>query len=847
MRTPRTVVGLVVLTLLVGVLGYRLWSRGMGLRLGAPATTLAGPHTTEAQWAAAQVIADMAELLTYAKVPTPVDGKNGVKPKTVPVTVTQASPRLQAQVALTARFQAVDVDGGDGVWSAATYAPIADAFLRELDLLPGEPVPAGPPDPTTVRFTARLLEADAPALERESERLGAMLGAGMRRADLHEAAAFLVMGLALRESSDRMHDDRPQLLRMLAHLAIARALRGSAPPTFAGAAASAYADQLAGRGRDAAQALETLAATAQGADAAWVRVLRTRIDDDWRRLAKPDSHVERLEYFRARLVTLRTTPVFAELEDLAAADHPDGASESGPRDPAYGRIVRTDFLRVDGADVATDGLDEELREVSDVWRATHGGATPADPVAALDGGRIGAMTAGGPRPLPWGLWSRFFERHLVAYAVQIDRLQRESYSNTREAEREGADLDAKLGGLDLYPGATSFRLRGVANGDADLRLIDQAIRVAIRRPEIVPAHLWGWLEYGQQYEPVAKGMPTGAKWFAKPAPRVAAVDLGERLASIGHALSAAELEALWQEAPSDFRVAEVGMARRFVTDRTADQVKSVFGPRVEYDLRVRRHVAATLKAPADRVPLLEGDCRLDVEACFALGATLVDAGRETDAVAAYERALTDPRVGALMMANNVTWLTDYYGRHGKVARALAIANEAAHTGAARGVYARASLYESLDRLDEAEDDYISLARRYGDDDYRVGFYYRMARERKLARYEARLQEALGTLFPRGLQPVGPADARQAPAAAVQVTKDSPLSRQHGVRAGDLIVGFDGWRVENLKQYQAVRQFSNGRRMQLVLWRGARVDVDATVENRWLNMDLRSYPIHGWAE
>jgi tetratricopeptide (TPR) repeat protein len=468
-------------------------------------------------------------------------------------------------------------------------------------------------------------------------------------------------------------------------------------------------------------------------------------------------------------------------------------------------------------------------------------------VGALDGRRIGAVTPQGPRPLSWGLWSRFFERHLVAHAVHIDVLYRHSLGRSSEAEAIGDRLDARFGGLDLYPAATSLRTRGVANGDADLRLIDQAIRVTLRRPEIVPAVLWGWLERGQKYEPIARGMPAGAAWFERPRARVAAIDLRRRLDGIAHPLTAADLEALWREAPADFRVAEINMERRTPQERTAGQVRELFAARLDYDLRARRHLAATLTVPAERAPVEEGNCALDVEACFAFARTLVDAGRERDAVAAYEKALADPRMGRVAMSNNVQWLTAWYRDHGRIERALELANAAAEVYSARGLLARASLYESLDRFDEAADDYIAVAERYDEPQHPMAFFYRMARVRKVAAYEPRLEEWTHDVFPAGLQPIGPGDAKQAPAHAVQVMKDSELSRKFGIQAGDLIVGIDGWRVENVRQLYAVTAFSKDERIRYVLWRGTRLDTEARAPGRLLQVLLRSYPVQGWAE
>jgi hypothetical protein len=824
MPTLRTRIGLGVLAVLVTVLGHRLWSRGPGLQLGSAPSTISGPHQTEAQWAAASVVTDIAEMLRHA-------GGHKPDPAGVAVELTGAGAGFTARVTVDGRAGPVAIDGRHGVWDVATYRPVAAQLVRELGLSAALPRDAAA-DP---RFAARLLDADAAALARESERLGGLLGAGMLDATLHEDAALLLVAFSLREAADRMSDDRPQLLRILAHLSIAGALRGGTAPGFAGAAAAIHADHLAGRGRDAERALTALAATAAGPDAAWARVLATRLDEDWRRLASPASFVERREALRARLRAAGSTQALSDLL-------PDAHEE-----PDWGRIVRQDFLRVEGGDLVTGGLARERAEIAAVWQVSHTGSAPPDPVAVLDGARTGAITAAGPRPLSWGLWSRFFERHLVAFAARVDTYYRHSLAASAVAERTGGMLDVQLGGLDLYPAATSFRTRGTANGDADLRLIDAAIRTTVRRPEIVPAAAWGWLEFGQRYEPVARGMPIAAAWFAKPSPRVAGVDRFRRLESAGHTLDAIELEALWREAPADYAVANLNRERRYAGKATPEQIRTLFGARLDYDVRARRHLVEAVTAPAERVAILEGSCALDVQSCVDLARALVDVGRHADAATTYERALGDERIGALVVANNARWLIDYWRRNGRVAQALELADRAADTGASRGVAARAWLFECLDRLDEAEEDYLYLGSRYRETEQAVGFYYRMARGRKLPAYEARLQAALPAVFPKGLQALGAEEARTAPAAAVQVTRDSALSRRFGIQAGDLIVGLDGWRVESLKQYHTVRAFSTDERMRVVLWRGVRLDVEARAEHRWFNIDLRTHPIQGWAE
>ena len=824
MSTVRTRIGLAVLAVLVGVLGYRVWSRGLGLRLGAAPSTLSGPHVSETQWAMDEVVTDVAEMLRYARDPSAGRGD-------VAVEVSPSGAEFRAHITIDGHQFEVPIDVREGVWSIATYAPVAARLLRELRLAPTAASKAGGGTPVG----ARLLEADAAGLERESVRLGSLLGPRMLDATLHEDAALLLVAFSLREAADRLSDDRPQLLRLLAHLSLATALRGDRAPGFPGAAASSYVDHLAGRGREAQRALTALAVAPSAAEAAWVRVLATRVDEDWRRLPSPTTFVERREALRARLRAAGSSRVVADLR-------------AGPHEEAdWGRIVRQEFLRVDDGDLATEGLARERAEILSVWRVSPTRGAVPDSVAVLDGARIGAITPDGPRPLSWGLWSRFFERHLVAFAARIDTYYRHSIGANDTAQRIGAELDGALGGLDLYPAATTLRTRGVANGDADLRRIDAAIRVAIRRPEIVPAAVWGWLVYGQSYEPVARGMPSATAWFAKPAPRVAGVDLWRRLDSVGHKVSDVELEGLGRDLPADYLVANLGLERRYAGKATPAQVRTSFGPRLDYDLRARRRLADAIPVAADRVPIEEGSCAIDVESCFALARALVEAGREAAAAAVYERTMADERLGGVVVAHHAGWLIDYWRRTGRVEGALQLAERSAGTGSSRGVSARAGLFEYLGRYEEAEADYTYLAARCGEVYQPVGFYYRMARVRKLPAYEARLQGALPAVFPHGLQALRPDDARQAPAAAVQVTRDSLLSRRQGIQAGDQIVGLDGWRVESLKQYQTVRAFSTDDRMRLVLWRGTRLDVEARAEHRWFDIGLRTYPIRGWAE
>ena len=182
----------------------------------------------------------------------------------------------------------------DHVWSPATYAPLVERMLagRQLDR-PG----ANDVDPAV---RAALMALRSETLLEQNERVSSALQQNILHAGWQESAALLVGGLALRESVGLFSDVRPALSRMAAHLAIARALRGSAEPSMDGRCALAILTALAGLERQAVQMVNDLEARAVSpADRAWVRALRVRITGDWRSPQNAGTLLERLEFARA--------------------------------------------------------------------------------------------------------------------------------------------------------------------------------------------------------------------------------------------------------------------------------------------------------------------------------------------------------------------------------------------------------------------------------------------------------------------------------------------------------------------------------------------------------------------
>jgi S1-C subfamily serine protease len=85
--------------------------------------------------------------------------------------------------------------------------------------------------------------------------------------------------------------------------------------------------------------------------------------------------------------------------------------------------------------------------------------------------------------------------------------------------------------------------------------------------------------------------------------------------------------------------------------------------------------------------------------------------------------------------------------------------------------------------------------------------------------------------------------REQPAKGVSVYEDSSTSRRVRLQAGDIIVGVDGFVVENKEQYEAIVAFSMaGVRHKLTAWRGVLFTVELP-ENH--GMVLEDHPLRGW--
>jgi tetratricopeptide (TPR) repeat protein len=234
---------------------------------------------------------------------------------------------------------------------------------------------------------------------------------------------------------------------------------------------------------------------------------------------------------------------------------------------------------------------------------------------------------------------------------------------------------------------------------------------------------------------------------------------------------------------------------------------------------------------------------LSITQCVSLASLLAYAGDEAGAVAEYERAFRDPALDAVSIANSCSWLVSYYERSGQMPRAYDLAQRAAATWSARGLETLARLYERRARIDEAAAVYEQMSQRYKSASPGLaGFLYRQAIPGKRTQYLERWRQVERALFPNGLQGI-PAAMPQQPASGVYVEDDSNMARRVRIQIGDIIVGVDGWRVDNEDQLTAVLNFGElDARHTFTVWRGVLFTAELPARH---GMTLDTYPLRGW--
>lgn len=804
----------VVLVVALGGLGWLLYLRGNPFGLGGQPASLETDYVTEEAW----VVTEILQALTSLAGPAAHASSVTLPRTTAPGHLYDVDGR------------GLQVDLSAALWDPAAFVPVA-RFLS------GSRAPASFPAPLdTYRMLAT--EPGPGPIVAAAALADARLRELVTDAAAHETAALANGAFALRESAGLYYSDvRSALSRMTAHLAMAGAARAGGEPSADGRLALALLWTLANHQARAAAVLEPLSTSGDDLLRAWTVALRLRLSEDWRLLPDPAraTRVEQLQYFRARRAVL---PGMSASEDLALLGHAgfDGAD--------WLRIGRSFPKSVaDAGDFTAGALAAELDELRRVRQAIGYPPTSGDAAAiALLDDETPPPGVAEPRVLPWSAWAAQVQRHLASYTAELDRYYRHRLGSGQAADQAKRDVDAMLGGLRLFPLGALGRTAGSNGGLGDFEYVREGIALAAGAPSTMQYAQWAYLAVASQYEPAAQRMPDWQPWFVPAAARMPYE--AEQRAGGASRPDADTLAALAGEAPYDYAVAAAALQAAHGTTPPADAIERRFGGRLHYDVRALSWAAEHSRDDV-RIAYQTRACDLAPRECVELGALFVAAEREAEAAHAYARAFADPGYDGVSLANMAPWLVDYYARTGRPDDALRLAERGAESGALVGLQVASRLYERLGRFDEAERA-AERASRYDSSGDLFGFYYRAVHTHGRSAYAARLAALTAEVFPAGMHPA-PTALAAPPSAGVFINRDSELSRRHGVQTGDIIVGAEGWRVDDQRQYRAASATALSSVLTLSVWRGAVSQVRVPTPSRLMGVEFRNHPMTGWTD
>ena len=425
-------------------------------------------YKTEDNWLATQISREIAVMAFFAAQPTaPLPDLKvmaSVDPKVPSVHVAIEGWAAGATTCdLTPAF----------AWDPNGYAPLARLLIGGSAATPGAPADDD--------VLANLLELKGEKLAAEDVRLSADLQAHPASWQDHEAAALVLMALALRNEDSLYVDNRPLLNKATAHLALAQAWRGDDRATWPGLIAGAALRVLAGREVDALAHLDDLSKQPDLPEAAkpWIAALRVRTAQDWRKAEVTENFPLLLKIVWFRIVELDLVPDVARARLMQVVPQPaqdltlpPDQQKTNPDTliPDWGRAFGASPFYDEGDDSIKNSqykLDLEFHELDEILKiekaapfdldhlATVFAELPTETVSQDDAGktRVRVIGAGGFKAISLG--------HIFDSLISRD-IAGDTNQDAAQAQNLFAKMDGLFHGVPGYE-LTRFHLGFVEN------------------------------------------------------------------------------------------------------------------------------------------------------------------------------------------------------------------------------------------------------------------------------------------------------------------------------------------------------------------------------------------------
>ena len=765
-------------------------------------------------------------------------------------------------------------------WDPSGYAPLAKQILG------GTVAPAPAAESENPDVLAHLLELTGAKLAAEDVRLSANLQQQPASWQNHEAAALVLVALALREGTTSYADNRLFLCRATAHLAIAQALRGEQPATWPGLIADAAVRTLSGREVDALAHLDSVSMQPNVPVAAttWITALRMRAKQDWRvaDVTEKSPLLLKIVWFGVVLTDLENEVATDRLKKVVPAPaidpntSPDTGVKPNPESllPDWGRIAgRNPLSGYDAADpkAAEFDIDLELHELDTVLQAEGAGPLVLDNLATVvSEGETDTVSrdASGhnvTHVVGLGTFKADAVRHLLNDLPAKDALN-ETGQDPAQAQYEFAKLDKLFQGVPGYEMAR--RHLNFTEQTDDKPTYDKWI-----------ADKKSWPVWGVSFE-MSYGMPGYAlvkSFYAHAVPFGTAYELGRRWTfviamepDVQPPFDTPELEKLKLLPPDEairaintYRIKYNALLQSALLNRPAPPIVQELAKLDPDDLGVatfnvlrdgllsrdRRFLDYNLNyihqienldsdhlSNDDREMVLRKHAELQPLFYFELANILRGDGKADAA------ALADRKGVATMGDDSFSYiysLLAYDEDHGNVDEALALTKRELGQGWAdeNTLSQRCDALEAAGRLDEAAAFAAKITDQYDDTSPRLLLYAEHPNHFK-AQYDSELKRVF---HGEGLKKIDLASLSGKPDEGMIFQDDSAgttgmdwFYRMSHLQAGDVIVGLDGYKVDSAMQYFFIAGLSRNPTMDCLVWRDSTYqEVKAFVPHRRL--------------
>jgi len=792
------------------------------------------PFQSESQFIVEAIVSDLAEQMYYAASHRLPDQQY------FSVTATEKpgspdAPVYELQIRLDPKQAGLkcDVAINGPIWSPAVYQGVAAQLAQTVGLNAGN---SDRKEDTAL--LAKLTDGTPETIERENQRLSAVLENDFGNPEWHDQAAMLLGAFLLRDHAGKFFEIRTPLSRLTAHLTMARFLRGTGSGSVNGQMAEAMMLTLAG---DEAAALEDLNAigTNNAAVAPMVRALWTRNTGDYRLLDKMDglSRIESVEWFSAFADYVATAMAWPKLSD------------NQKQTIDFVRAANQENYSVEiGHQLLAASIPLELQEISSIYELSHHEKlTGKELVNALNNLPEYCFAQSGREVhvciIGWGQWAAFLQRHLCHAIQQNFYFMNYQWGVPDDAKEFAAKCEQNFGGLRLYPFVRRFNCTVV---ESYHKSVDDGFKVTVATPQLVPASCWNYLCFKVNFAPPYDPNPNPHvnEWHSHNPPPGTVYDLHPRLnhpSLINRPDVVARFEQLHEMAPYDCRVINFLLNQKFNDKPSYDQATNLFQAVLPYSLNAMRTVAGTVyDRPQQYQKLMLQAATLDPVCYYALGDYAINR-QEDDQGAQYidQGCAADP--DSVRVANYALWRVRYYLKKGQTDKARQIADDAGEVYSSRGLEAKAVFLEKTTNYDGAFEWFAKIEERYDDSKPLLAFCERYKNLTGDTRFEPEVKKRLKKLFPKGIEKVAVADFQGAPADGVLIRQQNGLLTAAGLRTGDVIVVFNGTRTRTFAQYMYVRDSVAGPELDLIVWQGSAYhEIKASPPNHLFGVDFVDY-------